>query len=84
MPKVYEYRGINFYIFPGDHDPPHVHVMKKGSFHLSIEIETGEYKIRHAETEIPTKIIMHFIKITVDKSKYFTSQWTKYAGKQDK
>lgn len=83
MPKVFEYRGIKFYIFPGDHDPPHVHIMKEGSFHLSIEIETGKYKIRHAETDIPVKLICLLIKIIENNSKYFTSQWIKYAGNKD-
>ena len=47
MPTVYRTNGFRFVIYPGDHIPPHVHVIK-GS---------GQAKIRIGENGEPASLI---------------------------
>ncbi len=41
MSRIYDANGIVIYVYPGDHEPPHVHLFCEGR-QMKIDLLTGE------------------------------------------
>lgn len=41
MPRIESFNGIKFYVYNGDHRPPHVHATY-GEYEVLVIIETGK------------------------------------------
>jgi hypothetical protein len=80
MPKIYEYHHIKFYIYPSDHQPAHVHILKPGSFHIVTEIETNKYEIIFTKKAISQNLIKLLIHIIQINKIYFISKWNEYTA----
>ncbi len=80
MPKVYEYRGIKFYIFPGDHEPSHVHIFKAGEFRIKMDIEDDTYKVMWATIKIQQKLLRNFRTIINKNKRKLILKWQQYGN----
>lgn len=74
--------GISIHVWPNDHPPPHVHILKKSepdSQYVKINLETGE-----SEGDLPTwasqKQLKNMKKLVVKHHQLFAAWWQKNHG----
>ena len=52
MPSIFNEQGFRGMVYPNDHEPPHVHVVKNRS---SIKIEVDNFEIIGIDGDIPKR-----------------------------
>jgi Domain of unknown function (DUF4160) len=64
MPTILRSNGFLFVIYPNDHEPPHVHVVRSGAeMMINLGIEGGEpvirdvYRMRNREIAIAMTVV---------------------------
>lgn len=83
MPKVWEQEGFRFVIYPDDHMPSHIHVIKAG---VEVVIELGN------ETEPPdfrenrgmrARDAMRALEICYEKQDLLLTEWRRIHGQEN-
>ncbi|MGI9139490.1 MAG: DUF4160 domain-containing protein [Gemmatimonadaceae bacterium] len=80
MPTVYRREGFEFRIYPADHDPPHVHAWRAGTF-VKIGIgDTHQAPYPIGVTGMRTPDARRAIRIVEDQQEMFLERWREVHG----
>ena len=82
MPKVLEPEGFRFIIYPDDHVPSHIHVIKGGEevvIELGNENEPPDFRENRG---MRTRDAMRALEICYELQDHFLSKWRKIHGQE--
>ena len=80
MPTVHREGGFQIRIFPNDHSPPHVHVVKAGGF-AKVAIANAEEPPRLLEARgLKDSDILRAVRIVEREGRKLMLAWTKIHG----
>jgi Domain of unknown function (DUF4160) len=65
--------GLAFYIFPNDHDPPHVHIYRKRK-------DTQPPKIDRIYRKVKDELALEAWRIVAENQQTFLEEWQRYHG----
>jgi Domain of unknown function (DUF4160) len=80
--------GLAFYIFPNDHDPPHVHVYRKrkdsredkGILKIAIGDDSHPPAIARIYRKLKDQVALDAWRIVAENQQTFLTEWQKYHG----
>jgi hypothetical protein len=84
MPKVWEQEGFRFIIYPDDHVPSHIHVIKAGEevvIELGNENEPPDFRENRG---MRTKDAVRALEICYELQDQFRSEWKRIHGQEDR
>jgi len=80
MPTIWTEAGLDFIIYPNDHSPAHVHVVKAGD---EVIINLGDARnLPYVRSiyRMRTKEIGKALGIAISKQEYFLNRWREIHG----
>ena len=79
MPKIETMHGISIYVYPKDHEPPHIHAVwpngKNPEAEAKIDIETAEVIECYGFSESDVRQIVKFAK---ERKEDLKEEWDEY------
>lgn len=81
MPTIFRDKSFRFVIYPNDHEPAHVHVLK-GDVNLRIKLSLDEspVEVLSIQGDIRSKDIEWAVSVVSEKNALFLSKWIEIHG----
>ncbi len=80
MPTIWTEAGLDFIIYPNDHSPAHVHVLKAGNEVIINLGDAGTLPSVRSIYRMRTKDVGRALSIVIREQEYFLNRWREIHG----